>query len=276
MKRKRVTHLFGGHSDQRGQVEVETAIVLPAVVFLLLGLLQLGMIHQARLFAEYAAYKAVRTGALKNADPDAMRLAARAAALPILAYGTGDDQRMDRTDSETAWITKLGTIEGANMIGGITGSDDPFARDKVPGEFVALTICGPTQDEVQAAKYTVEGDDFISFDSVALSGVMPGPKLRIEIVLNYHMVIPFADAVIYRMWKGKSLTETLRLDSRSKLQKTLGDATALTNFDAYDAAAAMRIFILPIRAQYAMRLQSDVKVEALPTSNACEGSPSGG
>ncbi|MBW2702199.1 MAG: pilus assembly protein [Deltaproteobacteria bacterium] len=254
MKQRKSFHLFGRRSDQRGQVEVETAIVLPAVVFLLL-----------RLFAEYAAYKAVRTGALKNMEPDAMRLAARAAALPILAYGMDDNQNLGRADSTSAWAEKMLKIEASNALG---GSDDPFTRDKKPLSYINLTICGPTRSEVSAAEYTAGGDTYISFDSDKLSGEMPGPKLRIEIILNYRLVIPFADAVIYRMWKGRGLAESLRLDSRTEIEK---NAAELQNVDEYDTQAAipLRIFIIPIRAQYAMRLQSDVKVDRLPDSNEC-------
>ena len=268
MKQKKSFHLFGRRSDQRGQVEVETAIVLPAVVFLLLGLLQLGMLHQARLFAEYAAYRAVRTGARKNMDPDAKRKAARAAALPILAYGVDDNQNLGRADTPGEWAAKMLKIEGSNALGALTGEDDPFTRDKNPLRYINLTICGPTKNEVSKATYSVDGDEFISFDAAVLSGSMPGPKLRIEIVLNYRLVIPFADAVIYRMWKGRGLAESLRLDGRNDQQKA---AAELQNVDAYDTHAAipLRIFIIPIRAQYAMRLQSDVKVDSLPDSNAC-------
>ena len=265
MKQKKSFHLFGSRSDQRGQVEVETAIVLPAVVFLLLGMLQLGMLQQARLFAEYAAYKAVRTGALKNMEPDAMRKAARAAALPILAYSKQnvEYQMLGRADGPGKWAETMLKVEASNAL---AGSDDPFTRDKVPMSYINLTICGPTRSEVSMAEYSTGGDTYISFDSDKLSGKMPGPKLRIEIVLNYRLIVPFADAVIYRMWKGRGLAESLRLDSRSETQK---DAAELLNVDAYDGPAAIGIYIMPIRAQYAMRLQSDVKVERLPNSNEC-------
>ena len=268
MKQKKSFHLFGSRSDQRGQVEVETAIVLPAVVFLLLGMLQLGMLQQARLFAEYAAYKAVRTGALKSVDPDAMRKAARAAALPILAYNKTDVeyQMLGRADSALKWAETMGKVELSNTAAEAAGSDDPFTRDKKPLSYINLTICGPTQSEVSVAQYPAGGDQYVSFDSDKLSGEMPGPKLRIEIVLNYRMIVPFADGVIYRMWKGRGLAESLRLDSRTDTEKDLAETK---NLDEYDVPAALGIYIIPIRAQYAMRLQSDVNVDRLPESNAC-------
>ena len=68
---------------QSGQAAVETAIVMPLFVFIILGLLQLGLMHQAHLMAKYASYKAVRAGSLNRGDKEVMRRAALAVLLPL-------------------------------------------------------------------------------------------------------------------------------------------------------------------------------------------------
>ena len=66
---------------------------MPLFVFLVLGLLQLGLLHQARLLTKYAAFKAVRVGAIHNAKMEAMKRAALAVMLPMTGkrnnYGGG-------------------------------------------------------------------------------------------------------------------------------------------------------------------------------------------
>ncbi len=66
----------GGRSRDSGQAAVETAIILPLWVFTLLGLVQLTMMHQARILTEYAAYQAARAGVVWNGDPEVMKNAA--------------------------------------------------------------------------------------------------------------------------------------------------------------------------------------------------------
>ena len=54
--------------DEDGQALVEGALVLPAMTFLVIGIIQLVMIQHARVMTEYAAYQAVRAGIVHNAD----------------------------------------------------------------------------------------------------------------------------------------------------------------------------------------------------------------
>ncbi|MBN2494316.1 MAG: pilus assembly protein [Deltaproteobacteria bacterium] len=244
-------------AGESGQVEVETAIVMPLVVFLLLGLLQFGMLHQARLFAEYAAYKAVRTGALKNADVASMKRAARAAALPVLACGA-DVLAKD----PSSWALKFYAIEALNLVAGEDSDSGGREASESPLESVNLTICGPTKSDITGGTYKVEDETYVAFDHRDIGTQVPGNKLRIKITLNYRMVIPFADWVIYKIWKGRRIVKELRMDSRLF-------ANPFANWDRYDAPAAMGIYIIPIRAQYAMRMHSDLVLRDLPDENRC-------
>ena len=72
--------------DQRdsGQAAVETALTMPLVLFLVLGTLQLFMILQARIMAQYAVYKAVRAGSLMHGSCDAMTHTALAVLMPSI------------------------------------------------------------------------------------------------------------------------------------------------------------------------------------------------
>jgi hypothetical protein len=74
-----------------GQANVEAAIILPLVLFTILGTLQLFMVLQARMMAQYAVYKAVRAGSVNHGDCAAMKHAAIAALQPTLPVFTGSN-----------------------------------------------------------------------------------------------------------------------------------------------------------------------------------------
>ena len=67
---------------QSGQAMVESAIVIPLMVFLILGVIQLVMMQHARIMTEYAAFNAARSGVVWNADRAFMESAAIISLLP--------------------------------------------------------------------------------------------------------------------------------------------------------------------------------------------------
>lgn len=236
---------------ESGQVEAETAIVLPAVVFLLLGLIQMGLMSQARIFAKLSAYRAVRTGALRAVKLDLMEKAAVAAALPVLAYRSGNADTLGRTDNATNWMKKW-AHPGFGMMPSNRMVDAPSLK------YVEVTVCGPTQQQVQEGVYNAEGGGrVVAFDNVKISSKGITTKLRVRTVLNYRLFIPFANWVIYRMWRGKKITKELRLDSRDFVMPGI-------NFDRYELAANMGVYVVPIESFYSMKLHSDVPLDRLP------------
>src|SRR3954466_13898454 len=67
-----------------GQAAVETALTLPLVLFMILGALQLFMVMQARILAQYAASRAVRAAAQNFGDCYTMRDVAHLVLLPAI------------------------------------------------------------------------------------------------------------------------------------------------------------------------------------------------
>jgi hypothetical protein len=233
-----------------GQMEVETAIVLPAVVFLMLGLLQLGLLNQARLMAKYAAYMAVRTGVLHNMDDEAMRKAGLAAALPVLSFKEGAAEALLRTDTQSFWIAKWERLQLNQML-------------DVPGmKYVEVTVCAPLQGDLSNALYD---DNTVAFDSPALAvdsseGGLSS-KVRIELTLNYRMIVPFANWLISSMWLGRDYNKDLRLGKK--------DPLSVPTVNKYSVAHDLGVFIIPLRAHYSMVLQSDSPQDKFPDSNEC-------
>jgi len=68
--------------EESGQAVVESAIVIPLMIFLILGMIQLVMVQHARIMTEYAAYNAARAVIVWNADHIIMENAAIISLLP--------------------------------------------------------------------------------------------------------------------------------------------------------------------------------------------------
>ncbi|MFN3792896.1 TadE/TadG family type IV pilus assembly protein [Massilia sp.] len=64
-----------GCSQQSGATLVEFVVVVPTVLFLLLNLIQYGLLYHAKSQLNYAAFEAARAGTTQNADPAAIRTA---------------------------------------------------------------------------------------------------------------------------------------------------------------------------------------------------------
>lgn len=250
----------GPHMRDRresGQVAVETAIVLPLFVFLILGTLQLGLMHQARLMTKYAAYKAVRAGALHNADVKKMERAALAVLLPMVSRGSNGTENMMTVGSASDFQQKWMWPEV--LTNKITGTAIPYTK---------VTICGPLSGDLGGASGEV---DFDNPEKITSSGDWKDSqrsKLRIQLTFNYRMVIPFADVVIYNIARAKELPFVLRLGKEDDPSQK---AFLEKDMNAYDAAAGQKVYVVPIRATYTMRMQSNLYLgkNKLPESNTC-------
>lgn len=84
---------------KKGQALIESAIIIPLMTFVILGVLQLAMVQHARLMTEYAAFNAARAGIVWNADRFVMENAAILSLLPtyeglISESSAGDPMKM--------------------------------------------------------------------------------------------------------------------------------------------------------------------------------------
>ncbi|MFL5318480.1 MAG: TadE family protein [Myxococcaceae bacterium] len=75
---------------ESGQAAIESAIVLPLTLFLVLGTLQLFLLQQSRISAQYAAYQATRVGSLSHGACKPMLHAALLTLLPNIHSFLGD------------------------------------------------------------------------------------------------------------------------------------------------------------------------------------------
>ncbi|MBM7114213.1 pilus assembly protein [Archangium primigenium] len=263
---------------QSGQVAVETALIIPLYVFLILGILQLGLIAQARVMAKYAAYRAVRVGAMHNASPKAMEAAAVFHLMPVLTDSQG--KKILPNDSSSRVVMKYGRLLGENSLG--------------VGQMVKVVICGPTDSELsgsggqalaaghQSALHGRGSRNEVDFDDPRLmiseeedQDPQTGPgmrqynrlRLRAQLQLLYRMPIPFANWIITRTYLGATLPSVLMMTQKGVPNKP----STATQASSVRALEAMKIYTIPINVSYAMRMQSNFFLNkfALPKSNEC-------
>ncbi|MBE4747490.1 pilus assembly protein [Corallococcus sp. ZKHCc1 1396] len=246
---------------ESGQVAVETAIVLPLFVFLLLGILQLGMMHQARLLTKYAAYKAVRAGSLHNADVEVMERAALAVLLPMVSQAGGGGAEVLKPIASASDFAQKWNSSG-------------ISQNKMPDadlKYAQVHICGPLKADITSGTHANKELDFDD-PRVASGGDWAESlrtKLSIQVTFNYRLPIPFADVTIFNIARGqKALPYVLRLGKEENhTKKSYVDFRT----DPLDAAAENKLYILPIRATYIMRMHSNFYLtqKALPEVNKC-------
>ena len=257
---------------------VEAALVMPLFVFLILGILQLGLTSQARVMAKYAAYRAARVGALHHADPNAIQAAAIFHLLPVLV---GNNEVILPTSSASEVVQKF-------------GRHNTFDNQMMGVQQVKAVICGPTQAEFgiggnrplgRADQQTLNdygSRNEVDFDDPA---VHSGPdnflqngsganavrrfnrmRLRVQVQLLYRMPIPFANWVITKAYLGTTIPSVLMMPKGNN-----GKFSRFKQYSDVQMADAMGIYVVPINVSYAMRMQSNMFLSRFqpPARNEC-------
>jgi hypothetical protein len=228
---------------ESGQAAVESAIVLPLFIFLILGILQLGLMHQARLLTKYAAYKAVRAGALHSANMQKMERAALAVLLPMVSRNTGAGEHLMTTHGSGDFSTKWNwsQVQSNKM-------------DEADLPYVQVNICGPEKRDFPGASE-------VNFDAPAMAvnaddwRAGQRTKLRVQLTFNYRMPIPFANWVIFNVSRNREVPWLMRMGKVKKAERAFHDARGQ---DPYLALSEQDLYIQPIRATYTMRMQSNL------------------
>jgi hypothetical protein len=231
---------------ESGQAAVETALTMPLVLFMVLGTLQLFMLLQGRLFAEHAAFAAVRTGSVRHGDCEAMTHAAIAALLPsFVSYlGEGTAGATPQEKLVTAFLLRTRNKPFSNQY-------DPGADDGHDGAVVWLFRETPLRSEVTRQSE----HDFDDPDG-------PGYTLRVRLVYWYPLRIPFANWVMATMFRAYfGLGDYNKV---SPIVPVKPDAKWTQTASRLRAAAATEFlrryndeqYVFPVTASYAMRMMT--------------------
>lgn len=217
-------------SGSRGQVLVETTIIMPVMIFAVLGALQLMVMQHARVITEYAAYCAARAGIVNNGNWNVMRNAAMLAALPVyertdtlgnfaLAYG-----KMEVLTEATELVDTAGaTLEG--VVNDLLGIN--LASNFLPDvSLVEVDVTSPRErdfsrafawqqtQETLASQKDAHGrlnypEQEVDFDSRELIREVPEiGRLAVEVRVLVPLRIPVVNWIMWQLWYAR---EELRL-----------------------------------------------------------------
>ncbi len=190
------------HRSEAGAAAIETAIVLPLFLAALLGVLQLALIHQARLLTEYAAFQAARAGVVWNGDPRKMKDAAIFALAPTacptrvpelsrLCAATAGGEEWSRQAAGVATLQALSLADGLTFPGVHVHILNPYW----PAHHSLFTV-GADREEM----------DFDSLSPSRSEGAVGADEARVANVLTtqvqywFELKIPFADWLIWQAW----------------------------------------------------------------------------
>jgi hypothetical protein len=262
---------------------VESAVVMPLMVFLILGVVQLTMIQHARIMTEYAAFNAARSGIVWNGDPWVMENAAIISLMPTYEgladeMGLTDPARMMERIAERALLyqvnRRLTGFVGTMLAGPISdairaafGGDGP--------EVVQVTVLNPTRSDFG-------GEQELDFDDIGTDEraqrLREANRLTIEVRYLYVMRVPFANWVIHHAW----LSQRAGISLYGAIWNPQAETPGATGFSPDDVEASYDdighrlphgeddiirdvaragregAYIIPLYATYTMRMQSNL------------------
>ncbi len=219
---------------------------MPLFVFVILGILQIQLLNQARLMTKYAAFKAARVGAIHSAKKSAMRNAALGVLLPFVG----------RRDSDTFYSARTPAKGGANSY------PVNFVAAKLKNSFgslVEVTVCEPS------GTFTNDFDDPNGDMGAQPTSAEPSweqvnrGRLAIQVTNWHQMVIPFANQLLWHIVVGKEDSETMRV-MRMDSFRNRGVGSSFASGKSINGTvgwAALGAYVMPIRASWSMRMHSN-------------------
>jgi hypothetical protein len=227
------------HHGELGQAAVETAIVLPLMVFMLLGVLQMSLAYQARLLNEYAAYKVARSASVYRLDCDHMIGAGLMALVP--SVGLGQLFPDTQAGMRQRYVATARTLIGDNR--------PPNRGVNIPLIRVHYWVSGYTGRPFDQQLEQAQGD-------------VP-MKVHIRLAYFFEYRIPFANWIISRVWLASQTGQAWATgaDPITPVRRTVGRVTRATetswDVDVVQQALRSNYFTVPLVSTWSMRMMSD-------------------
>lgn len=221
---------------QRGQAATEFIIALPVLLLLCLGLIQFGLLYQAKSTVNYALLMAAREGAVENGRQSAMLDSFGRGIAPLFAHKTS-------LAEQQAAVLK-GTLEARNPL------------------ITSLTVINPTNEAMSdfgrtnyyAGKTVREiPNDTLMYRNTGAGSrsgmsIQDANLLKIGVTYCYKLYVPLVDRVFFSVVNGISnVFSTGNADG-------LGLPTSPNR--CYEYSTATGGFRIPIDAEAVVRMQS--------------------
>ncbi|HYH99137.1 TadE family protein [Hyalangium sp.] len=285
----------GVSGRESGQVAVEAALIMPMMVFMALGILQLTMIQHAKLMTEYAAYQAARAGSVWNGNNERMHDAAivallptmgrRTDSLPRLAEAWGRHKIYDEAMSNLAWsATKVrppASFNGSNLFGMIRVDTinpayftpiDTIWKLRAGRDWEELDFDGAASfPEVPEFENNIRKFFNLPEPDDSETVYRKATRLTIRLRYWYEMRVPFANWIIFTAWYASNAQVALygaidrptllrgnMLNRTANLDALQGKAKELDHERGYSTVYAPEMWVLWGLATGSIPLVSDV------------------
>lgn len=245
------------HRSESGQVIVEQALIMPMMVFLILGIVQLTMLQHARIIADYAAFNAARAGAVYDGNVTQMERAAYLSVIPT----------MGRSDDFSHWATLALKATLQQALG------DLLKKLSLPGlkdaQIISVEILNPKPDVFQTPIAHHLNYKQIDFDDIR-SKAAKANLLSVHVRYMYKMRVPFANWMLQTMWfaarlpgmlkmmHGISFVSPNRSIGKSKNIAMMALGGNLKEMRMVAVARQAGYYYFPINTYYTMRMQSNL------------------
>jgi hypothetical protein len=247
-------------------------LTLPLTIFLILGTIQLFMMLQGRIMAEYAAFEAVRAGSRHQGNCDMMMQAALGALLPNVVSFLGD-ATPGGSPSE-----KLGRAFRDRW----KGNDAKFHKlDHTKSSFGGASLQGESIFWLARPLPTnVPSPEDSNFDAPVQNG--GGMRLEVRLIYWFPLRIPFADWVMTRMFMAHFGIQDYNdanplIPAEKKAGWTPGGSPPSLDSQIrskYQELVTAQKYVFPIQATYGMRMMTPAQSRYFEKQN-CGSTPEG-
>lgn len=270
-------------TNDSGQALVETAIIVPFLLFVFLCMLQIMFIAHARVLLDYAAFNAARAGVVHNGNPTVMRSAALLSMLPAFGRVDTPEHALETWGKVQLWagiggVVDAGTHAVEGFLGDLFGNQVNFSGIFPNVSVVAVDILNPALEDFEPYKPR-PGDNEPVDDRGLLAEIdldlaarldegkqdpeaVRKTRLTIRVQWLYVMRVPAANALLYRMYMlGSYMRAQLQraqwqnwYNLRMQNGQDADLAIANQDFAAFDASAWPRGWKVAIRDQIMFQL----------------------
>lgn len=170
-----------------GASMVEFIIVLPILLLLCLGILQFGLLYQAKSTLDYAALQAARAGALNNGKSAAMKSGLARGLAPLYARTASLAGQQLALAASNLDLMKPGSYK-IDVINPTSAAMQDFGRT---GEYAGANVQQIPNDTLMFRNTTAGSSSGLTIQDANL--------LKIRVTYCYEMYVPFANRTIFSL-----------------------------------------------------------------------------